>query len=169
MKNITIKELTTLTADTAQQLSVFINDIPELNRPLSPEQLLERLAHQKKCLILLALVDNQLAGFKIGYSLTERHFYSWLGAVIPTQRHLGLAKTMLAEQEAWAREQQFTCISVKTFNEFQPMLLMLVKNGYQIAALDPSNQDISLNKIELHKQLVCKESDKSQNITCKHK
>lgn len=156
MNNITIRKLTTMTVDTAQQLSVFISNIPELNRPLSPKQLLERLAHPEKHLILLALVDNQLAGFKIGYSLSDQHFYSWLGAVIPAQRHLGLAKTMLATQESWAREQQFTRISVKTFNEFQPMLLMLIKNGYQIAALEPSNKDISLNKIELHKQLLCK-------------
>lgn len=160
MNNITIRKLTTMTADTAQLLSVFISNIPELNRPLSPKQLLERLAHPEKCLILLALVDSQLAGFKIGYSLSDQHFYSWLGAVIPAQRHLGLAKTMLATQESWAREQHFTHISVKTFNEFQPMLLMLIKNGYQIAALEPSNKDISLNKIELHKQLLCKEIDK---------
>jgi hypothetical protein len=46
---------------------------------------------------------------------------------------------------------------------------MLIKNGYQIAALAPHTQEISLNKIELHKQLLCKESDNFQNITCKHK
>jgi hypothetical protein len=37
---------------------------------------------------------------------------------------------------------------------------MLIKNGYQIAALEPSNKDIRLNKIELDKQLLCKEIDK---------
>jgi ribosomal protein S18 acetylase RimI-like enzyme len=157
VNNITIQTLNTLTEETAQLISNFISKIPEFTRPQSPEQLQQHLAHPDKYLIVLAWVDNQLAGFKIGYSLSEQHFYSWLGAVIPAQRHLGLAKTMLATQELWAREQQFTRVSVKTFNEFHPMLLMLIKNGYQIAALEPSNQDISLNKIELHKQLLCKE------------
>ncbi|VTR25567.1 Uncharacterised protein [Serratia fonticola] len=41
---------------------------------------------------LIAEIDGQAAGFKLGYQTTPGEFYSWLGAVLPAFRRKGSPK-----------------------------------------------------------------------------
>ncbi|QIR16285.1 GNAT family N-acetyltransferase [Shewanella aestuarii] len=105
------------------------------------------------CLILLAYVEGEVAGFKLGYAKTDGEFYSWLGGVLPDFRQLGLAKSMLEYQERWAQQQGYSLITVKTHNHFNAMLNMLVSSQYQITAIDTDKANVSLNKLHLQKSL----------------
>ncbi|NXZ89822.1 GNAT family N-acetyltransferase [Serratia fonticola] len=89
---------------------------------------------------LIAEIDGQAAGFKLGYQTAPGEFYSWLGAVLPDFRRQGIAQTMLAEQERWARSQGYQQLWVKTRNQFRAMLIMLISHEYQIFTLEKKGE-----------------------------
>jgi len=89
---------------------------------------------------LIAEIDGQAAGFKLGYQTTPGEFYSWLGAVLPAFRRKGVAQAMLAEQECWARSQGYQQLWVKTRNQFRAMLIMLISHEYQIFTLEKKGE-----------------------------
>jgi len=88
---------------------------------------------------LVAYVDGKPAGFKLGYALSDRVFYSWLGGVLPEYRRLGIAQQLLSAQEEWAQRQGYQQINVKTRNQFRGMLLMLIKNNYQLVEIEKAD------------------------------
>lgn len=110
--------------------------IPELDRYLSVEQLEKRLIGEY--LILVAEVDEELVGFKIGYAESEQRFYSWLGGVLPSYRCQGIAQELLDFQETWALARGFREISVKSMNRFPSMLRFLIRNGYRVYDVESS-------------------------------
>ncbi|MGL5392924.1 MAG: GNAT family N-acetyltransferase [Shewanella sp.] len=152
MYSIEIEAKTTLTPVLIHQIVELSQQIPELDRPLSTQVLLERLAG-KNGLLLLAYVEGELAGFKLGYEQDATTFYSWLGGVATDFRRLGLAQSLLEYQETWARRQGYRHIQVKTMNRFPAMLTMLINNQYLISELraDPQNQ--INHKLRLHKSI----------------
>ena len=85
---------------------------------------------------MIAEIDGQPAGFKLGYQRQETVFYSWLGGVLPAFRRHGVAQALLAEQERWARAQGYRQLTVKTRNRFRAMLAMLLAHHYQIVQLE---------------------------------
>lgn len=126
--------------------------IPEFENHYSKESYSKRL-DKSKHLILVAYVDNKLAGYKIGYDrFKDGSFYTWIGGVIPEFRKMKVAKTLAEHQEKWAKEQGFTSIILKTRNRYKNMLLFAIKNGFQIIDLK-LNDNILDNRIVLRKEL----------------
>ena len=66
--------------------------LPEMRPAESTEHYTNRIKNRPH-LALVAYIDNQPAGFKLGYAEDEHTFYSWLGGVVPNYRRMGLAKT----------------------------------------------------------------------------
>ena len=89
---------------------------------------------------MIAEIDGQPAGFKLGYQRQETVFYSWLGGVLPAFRRHGVAQALLAEQERWARAQGYRQLTVKTRNRFRAMLAMLLAHHYQIVQLEKKGE-----------------------------
>lgn len=122
--------------------------IPEFDRPRSLQDLQARLPDG--ALILVAELDGFLAGFKIGYPITDTELYSWLGGVLPAYRQAGLAQQLLTFQENCAKERGCHTLSVKSMNRYPAMLRLLIRNGYQIRAVeqfgDPAHERISFIK-----------------------
>ncbi|MCS6153111.1 GNAT family N-acetyltransferase [Shewanella baltica] len=146
MYSIEIKAESGLTPKLATQLIELSKQIPELDRPLTSEVLNQRL-QGKKCLILVAYVGGELAGFKLGYEQEEAIFYSWLGGVASDFRRLGLAQSLLEYQETWARRQGYNHIQVKTMNRFPAMLNLLISNQYLITELNADPRSlVDLNR-----------------------
>ncbi|MDO6639535.1 MULTISPECIES: GNAT family N-acetyltransferase [unclassified Shewanella] len=152
MLTIQIEAHTELSAEVAIHIAAISARINELDRAQTVESLHSKLDNQA-CLILLAYVEGELAGFKIGYQLDNQRFYSWLGGVDADFRQLGLAKSMLEYQEKWATEQGYQRLEVKTRNQFNAMLTMLVTNQYHITQVE-SATDSADNKLFLHKELA---------------
>ncbi len=64
--------------------------IPEFNSPYKIEEYKKRCAG--KYLALIAEIDNQPVGFKIGYDrFYNGSFYSWMGGVLPKFRQLDIS------------------------------------------------------------------------------
>ncbi|MCL1120959.1 GNAT family N-acetyltransferase [Shewanella seohaensis] len=153
MYSIEIKALTALTPELTTQLIELSKQIPELDRPLTSETLAERLS-DKTCLILLAYVEGEFAGFKLGYEQADAVFYSWLGGVATDFRRLGLAQSLLEYQETWASRQGYNFIQVKTMNRFPAMLNLLIRNQYLITELKADPQSLIDHKLHLSKSIA---------------
>lgn len=152
MYSIEIKALTTLTPELTNQLVELSQQIPELDRTLTSHVLTERLTG-KTCLILLAYVEGELAGFKLGYGQDEASFYSWLGGVASDFRRLGLAQSLLEYQETWVHRQGYRHIQVKTMNRFPAMLNLLISNQYFITELKADPKNLIDHKLHLSKSI----------------
>ncbi|MBW3516426.1 GNAT family N-acetyltransferase [Shewanella sp. NKUCC01_JLK] len=152
MYSIEIKAESSLTPELAAQLIQLSQQIPELDHPLTNEVLDQRL-QGKTCLILVAYVEGELAGFKLGYEQEETIFYSWLGGVASDFRRLGLAQSLLEYQETWARRQGYNHIQVKTLNRFPAMLNLLISNQYLITELTADPKSLVDHKLYLCKSI----------------
>lgn len=152
MYSLRIDACTNASFEVCQQLAWLTSQVPELDNPVSAEYIQQRIG-DVPCLILTAYVEDEIAGFKIGYQKADGEFYSYLGGVLPDFRQLGLAQSMLEYQEKWASEQGYKTLSVKTRNCFRGMLKMLVSNRYNIINIEQSPTDINNQKLNLQKQL----------------
>lgn len=94
-------------------------------------------------------------GFKGGYdSFKDGSFYSWIGGVLPEYRRKGIAQLLMDAQLKWAKEQGYKSVRYKTQNRFKGMILLGIRNGYQIIDFKPNEEDPSWNNILLEKTLV---------------
>jgi ribosomal protein S18 acetylase RimI-like enzyme len=126
--------------------------IPEFDK-ISTEKEYEKRLSNTKYLILIAKVNNELVGFKVGYDrYNDGSFYSWIGGVIPEYRKKGIAKKLAEEQELWAKKQGYKNIKIKTRNKFRNMLIFLITSGFKIIDIEKKEQ-INENRIILKKDL----------------
>ena len=109
--------------------------IPELSPAYTIEKYHERLNNTIH-LGLIAAIDGQIAGFKIGYALDKTHFYSWMGGVVPRFRRKGVAKILADYQEKWLKEQGFKSLSMKTRNNCRNMLLFAIQNDFLLTQVE---------------------------------
>ncbi len=118
-----------------EEILALYHRLPEFEDCRSVADLQTRLATNQTSQ-LIACVNGVPAGFKLGYALGETAFCSWLGGVLPEFRRDGVAQGLLAAQEKWAMEQGYRTLTVKTRNKFRGMLMLLVKNGYQLIEVE---------------------------------
>lgn len=124
--------------------------IPEFRDPPGEERYEERLTGVPH-LILIAKVNQEMAGFKVGYQRAG-YFYSWMGGVLPDYRRYGIAKKLADAQEAWARQQGYDTITFKTRNQHKGMLVFALQNGFSIIGFK-EKETVETNRILLRKVL----------------
>jgi GNAT superfamily N-acetyltransferase len=90
-------------------------------------------------------------GFKIGYE-RDGQFYSWLGAIIPSFRKMGIATAFANRQEEWARNHGYHTLWMKTRNRFPEMLIMALQRGFVITGFD-AREHVREHRIILAKSL----------------
>ncbi len=91
-----------------------------------------RIEEHSELYSVLAYHDEKLVGFKIGYPYNETIFYSWIGGILPDFRLHGIAKQMAVLQEQWAKQNGFTSLRTKSMNRFKEMMILNLKNGFEI-------------------------------------
>ena len=105
--------------------------IPEFNSPYKIEEYKKRCAG--KYLVLIAEIDNQSVGFKIGYDrFNNGSFYSWMGGVLPKFRRMGVAYSLANLQEKWATKNEFSSILLKTRQKHDGMIAFSLNRGFII-------------------------------------
>jgi len=114
-----------------QECMDLSSKIPEFNSPYKIEEYKKRCAG--KYLALIAEIDNQLVGFKIGYDrFNNGSFYSWMGGVLPKFRRMGVASSLANFQEKWADENGFSSIILKTRQKHDEMIAFSLNRGFII-------------------------------------
>ena len=146
MVNVTIKQ------GSIEEVVNLSMQIPEFNTPHQHDEYEKRLQGIPH-LIAIAYVENNAAGFKVGYQReNDGSFYSWMGGILPGFRRQGIAQMLADYQEDWARKQGYIKVKMKTRNRLKPMLYFALGNGFNITEVD-SAETIEENRIHLEKQL----------------
>lgn len=133
------------------------NLIPEFINPHAQEVYEARITGVPH-LILIAFVNEQAVGFKIGYERSNiplgapTTFYSWMGAVLPGFRRQNIALKLAEYQEEWAKQQKYSSITFKTRNQHKNMLIFAIRRGFNIVGFKV-NDDVLTNRILLRKPL----------------
>lgn len=126
--------------------------VPEFFQPYSEATYKERLQN-KPHLILIAEVDGELAGFKVGYQKeTNTEFYSWMGGVLASYRRMGIATKLAEKQESWAKKNGYDTIKFKTRNRLTKMLHFGLHRGFMITDVI-KNEKLEEYRIVLQKPL----------------
>ncbi len=131
---------------------LVLRELPEFDPLLSGQYYRDRLSDHDSY-IIVAKSKGKIVGCKIGYDrYKDGSFYSWLGGVIPSYRHLGIAKAMLVDQHEWAKRRGYDRIRFKTLNRHKAMLIFSIKNGFEIFNVK-TKDELENNRIELIKYL----------------
>lgn len=141
----------TIREGSIEELVSVNQQIAEFQTPYEADVFEQRLAG-KAWLGLVAEEAGQLLGFKLGYQESATCFYSWLGGIIPEGRRQGIARSLLYQQESWVRQQGYAQIHVKSRNRYRGMLQLLLREGYDIVALE-SHQPPGDSRIHFLKSL----------------
>lgn len=112
---------------------------------------IERINQKEDLIIVLCYDQNQLVGFKIGYRYSITTFYSWVGGVLLEQRNNGIAKQLAQLQEQKVKEKGYLKIRTKSMNRFKPMMILNLKNGFDIKSV--YTNDVGQTKIVFEKNL----------------
>jgi predicted GNAT superfamily acetyltransferase len=111
----------------------------------------DRIHQKEELLIALCYHQNQLVGFKIGYRYNDTTFYSWVGGVLDKFRRTGIAKKLAETQEQEVKAKGYESIRTKSMNRFKPMMILNLKNGFDIKSV--YTNDVGQTKIVFEKSL----------------
>lgn len=116
---------------------IEINQMDELEKLVfgdlyRPNYLQTESQTKSGLLATIAYSDGQAIGFKIGYSLSQKRFYSWAGGVRNDYRSQGVATALMAEQHQKLKELGYTVVRTQTKNRFRSMLLLNIRKGFDI-------------------------------------
>ncbi|USD66731.1 GNAT family N-acetyltransferase [Vibrio sp. SCSIO 43136] len=139
---------------TLQECVQVVNAIPEFVTKETVTSLASRIERFDDALVLVAELEGELIGFKIGYALDNNTYYSWFGGVAPIGRKQGTAQALLDYQEQWVMKRGYKTLKVKSRNQFGNMLRFLIKNSYMIDDFEPKVPEIESRiwfKKHLHK------------------
>ncbi|MCL6444163.1 MAG: GNAT family N-acetyltransferase [Alicyclobacillus sp.] len=92
----------------------------------------EELSSRPKFLILVAMDDDRVVGYKIGYHDRKNRFYSWLGGVYPEYRNRGIASELMKIQHEWCKLQGYSVIRTQTKNKWRSMLMLNLRHGFDV-------------------------------------
>ncbi|AEI46465.1 GNAT family N-acetyltransferase [Runella slithyformis] len=90
-------------------------------------------------LTLIAYENDAAVGYKMGYRRKERHFYSWLGCVLPSHRGQGIASQLMTLQHDWCRANGYHTIRTMTYNKWRNMLILNLKHSFNIVGILADN------------------------------
>ena len=110
-----------------------------------------RFTTQANICSVLAFKKTQLIGFKIGYPVENNTFYSWIGGVNSEFRNIGIGKQLATLQENYAIQKGFSVLKTKSMNRFKPMMILNLKNGFNITKVYTNTK--GQTKIVFEKQL----------------
>lgn len=93
---------------------------------------LREMGRKPQLLIHVAKEGGKVIGYKIGYELDERTFYSWLGGVDPAYRGSGIAAALMERQHEYIKGKGYHKVQTKTMNKWRNMLILNLKHGFDI-------------------------------------
>ncbi|CAM3870185.1 GNAT family N-acetyltransferase [Alkalicoccus chagannorensis] len=133
----------------------LLADLQQLHQDVfgGSDDLAEKMARKQGLLLLTAQEGDTLVGYKVGYPLEERTFYSWLGGVAPGHRRRGIAKALMDMQHYILRQEGYTHVQTKTRNQWRSMILCNLQSGFDIIDTYLTS-DFSSNVCEKRRHLV---------------
>jgi GNAT superfamily N-acetyltransferase len=98
----------------------------------------DQVQDRRDVLALIAHLEGNPVGYKIGYYEKPGLYYSWSGGVLKDYRGQGLARRMQDWQHAWLRARGYRMVHFSSFNKFRPMLQFGLNTGFLPTGIDLS-------------------------------
>lgn len=117
----------------------------------STDDIVEKLKIKPPLLFQLALVGTEVVGYKIGYELDQKKFYSWLGGVKEEFRNNGVGSMLMEKQHQFLKAAGYKIVQTKTMNKWRSMLILNIKSGFDV--IETYIDENGLHKIVLEKKL----------------
>lgn len=113
---------------------VYLNAVLNLHECIFKDsnKLISKANSKSKIIFTLALENEEVIGYKIGYELGQDVFYSWLGGVDENYRNKGVASKLMNKQHQYLKERGYKMIQTKTKNKWRSMLVLNIKNGFDV-------------------------------------
>lgn len=93
---------------------------------------LARVNEKRGILVILAYINDELVGFKLGYEKHRGTFFSWLGAVLPSHRRKGVARALLNHQHQQCVLNGYHEIQTEAQGTNAGMLILNLREGFSI-------------------------------------
>ncbi|MFQ5569272.1 MAG: GNAT family N-acetyltransferase [Rhodothermales bacterium] len=114
-----------------------LDTIKRLNRAIFHEDRVINTFEREDLMILLAYVDEEPVGFKIGYRESRETFYSAKGGVLSAYRRRGISRRLLVEMMDRIRAKGYECLAYDTFPNMHPgMTVMGLAENFRITRAD---------------------------------
>lgn len=116
------------------------------------DELAKKAPLQPNILFVVAMIEDKVVGYKIGYSLSKDRYYSWYGGVHEEFRGKGIASMLLEHQHRIVKDKGYKIIETKTRNKWRDMLILNIKHGFDIT--ETFTDDEGIHRIVLEKSLL---------------
>ena len=119
----------------------------ELNEAIFGDTQVIRTFERPDLLMLVAWLRGTPVGFKVGYQLQPRVFYSAKGGVVPEARRQGIAQALLHAMLKRVRERGYRRFVFDTFpNKHPGMTILALNEGFRVVRADynPEHSDYRL-------------------------
>ncbi|WP_017436063.1 GNAT family N-acetyltransferase [Saccharococcus caldoxylosilyticus] len=117
----------------------------------SSENIRNKMQKVDRLLVLVALDNGKVVGFKLGYEQGANEFYSWIGGVDSAYRRQGIGSTLMTMQHDWLKEHGYSVVTTTTKNKWRNMLILNLRHGFDI--IGTYTDEKGEPKIILKKQL----------------
>lgn len=108
-----------------------------LNKAIFDEERIINTFDRDDLLMLVAYVDGEPVGFKIGYRENRFTFYSAKGGVLPAFRRRGIARRLLGEMVSRVSSRGYLRLAYDTFPNRHPgMTVMGLATGFRLVKTD---------------------------------
>jgi len=114
--------------------------IAAMNRTIFGEERVINRFDRMDLIMLIAYVDGEPVGFKIGYGLNRHIYYSAKGGVLEAYRRRGVAGALLDRLMADAGSRGYESFCFDTFpNQHTGMTLLALRRGFHVSEIKHSD------------------------------
>ena len=124
-------------------VSDFMKEQNRSKKPVDdPEYLRSYLSAKKQIIMLVALVESEVVGARVGYELTENPSisYAWLGGVSDQYRRRGIFSALHNIYCETAKNLGFEAIAATTWRMQEPIIHTYRKLGYHLVKVRSKDQ-----------------------------
>lgn len=91
-----------------------------------------RLSQMPDASAFCAASAGRFIGFKIGYAMSQRKYYSWLGGVDPEFRRRGIASELMERQHDWLAQRGYSIVETAANQGNVAMAQANLRHGFSV-------------------------------------
>ena len=131
-------------SESVTNLEQLVTLAGEVFEDIEPAYVEWRIKSMPDVTTFVAEESGQWLGFKCGYAMTRRCYYSWLGGVDPRQRRSGIAGTLMQAQHEWVRDSGYEIVETHVRQDNLAMVQTNLKFGFKIVGRFLKSDQVNL-------------------------
>ena len=129
-----------------------VDELESLNsgvfESVAPRYVSWRMSSMPDVSAFLAIADDKIVGFKVGYAMSQRKYYSWLGGVHSEFRRRGIASELMERQHKWIAARGYTVVETSANQENVAMAQVNLRHGFAVCGIrvEPARTQVLYSK-----------------------